>query len=129
MSRNWSTWLVYLFIGLAAIGFTVTLFTDTFGLIRSLLFSLIIGAIIFGAFYFLFLRKRSTNELKKYRKAVKQSKQKYKTNFTRKSSTATKPKPTFTANKSPLKHRKNAPHLRVIEGNANNKKRKNRASL
>ncbi|MFC4404235.1 SA1362 family protein [Gracilibacillus xinjiangensis] len=130
MSRNIMTWLVYGLIGLAVIGFIGSLFTDTIGLIMNLLIAVLTGAVIFGLVYFFFLRKRTSNELKKYRKAVKQSKQKYKTtthsnNITSKS---TKLNQSIHKIKPNNKQRKDVPHLRVIEGN-NNKKRKNRASL
>ncbi|SER16356.1 hypothetical protein SAMN04487944_101460 [Gracilibacillus ureilyticus] len=129
MSRNFMTWLVYGLIGLAVIGFTASLFTDTIGLLKNLFIAVLTGALIFALVYFLFMRKRTTNELKKYRKAVKQSKQKYKTNQhitpISKTTKATKP---IQKIKTKHKERKDIPHLRVIEGN-NNKKRKNRASL
>jgi uncharacterized membrane protein (DUF106 family) len=131
MSRNIMTWLVYGLIGLAVIGFAGTLFTDTIGLILNILFAVLIGGVIFGVIYFLFLRKRTTNELKKYRKAVKQSKQKYKTSTSRNNlstSKTTKINQSIYKIKPKNKPRKDVPHLRVIEGN-NNKKRKNRASL
>ncbi len=78
MKRNIMSLLVYLLIGLAVIGFITALFTNTVGFLTSIVLSLLIGAAIFGLVYFFILRKRTSNELRKYRKAVKQSKQKYK---------------------------------------------------
>ncbi|KAB8128456.1 hypothetical protein F9U64_16115 [Gracilibacillus oryzae] len=131
MSRNLITWLVYGLIGLAVIGIISSMFTNPISLLMNLLIAVVTGAIIFGLVYFFFLRKRTTNELKKYRKAVKQSKQKYKTNTSRYNNVTSKSDKTNTPihkRKINNKPRKEVPHLRVIEGN-NNKKRKNRASL
>ncbi|GAB2573553.1 SA1362 family protein [Gracilibacillus alcaliphilus] len=127
MKRDMKNIIIYSLIGLAGIGLINLLLTDTFGLIRSLLITLVIGAVIFGVLYFFLIRRRGapTDELKKYRKAAKQSKQRYKQ-----------------ANPSPIKYssssqkkpsrakrlnRKKASHLTVIEGNKD--KKKNRASL
>ncbi|UOQ47471.1 hypothetical protein MUN88_15575 [Gracilibacillus caseinilyticus] len=131
MNRKIGSSLVYVLIGLAVVGFATALINDTVGLLSSLLISLLIGAAIFGLVYFFLMRKRSTDELKKYRKAVKQSKQRYKTqqsNFKTKSSAL---KPNFSTKKAirPLKSsNRSATHLRVIEGNKQ-KNKKNRASL
>ncbi|SFL82664.1 hypothetical protein SAMN04487943_104183 [Gracilibacillus orientalis] len=129
MNRNIGSIVVYALIGLAVFGFISFLITDTLGLLKFLFISLLIGAAMFGLVYFFFLRRRTPNELRKYRKAVKQSKQKYKyqQNNNRmqpspiKHNVATKKSP------RPLKTRKNHTHLRVIEGNK--QKKKNRASL
>ncbi|UOQ85987.1 SA1362 family protein [Gracilibacillus salinarum] len=131
MNRKIGSIIVYVLIGLAVVGFATALINDTVGLLSSLLISLLIGAAIFGLVYFFFMRKRSTDELKKYRKAVKQSKQRFKnqqSNFKTKSSAL---KTSFPSKKAirPLKSpNRSATHLRVIEGNKQ-KSKKNRASL
>ncbi|SHN12247.1 SA1362 family protein [Gracilibacillus kekensis] len=129
MKQNIMSLLVYLLIGLAVIGVITALFTNTISFITSLLISVLIGAAIFGLIYFFVIRKRTPNDIRKYRKAVKQSKQKYKYNKLKKE----QPRPikqNITHKKiiRPLKNsRKDAPQLRVIEGNK--QKKKNRASL
>ncbi|WP_241657106.1 SA1362 family protein [Halobacillus salinus] len=125
--------IIYTLMALAAFFVAFQLITDTTGFLGSMITMVGVAVLIYGAIYFLFLRNRgvsggSGNEMKKYKQAVKQSKQKYK-------------QPTPTIKKSPLskvaskpsanpkrnRKRMNAPHLRVIEGNKN--KDKNRASF
>lgn len=85
-----------------------------------------IGAVIYGVIHYFFIRKRTTNDLKKYKKAVKQSKMKYKKDKGSNPVTQASKKQTPLLNKR--KHTKaRASHLRVIEGNK--EKRKNRASF
>lgn len=90
-----------------------------------------IGAVIYGVVHYFFIRKRTSNELKKYKKAVKQSKIKYKQDdkkaYTKASKTSkpSKKQTPFGSKKRNLKSRAN--HLRVIEGNK--EKGKNRASF
>ncbi|WP_186575815.1 SA1362 family protein [Aquibacillus kalidii] len=127
MFRHKLSLFIYLLIGLAIFGFATQLITNTASLIINLLVMVAIGAVIYGALYYFVLRKRNTNELKKYRKAVKQSKMKYK-----KDSVGQKSFSKMTKQPSPLKNnrkptRERATHLRVIEGNKH--KRKNRASF
>ncbi|WP_077621599.1 SA1362 family protein [Sediminibacillus massiliensis] len=126
MYRNKLSLFVYVLIGLAVLGFATQLFTDTASLLKNLLIMVAIGAIIYGVVHYFFLRKRTSNELKKYKKAVKQSKMKYKEDTTSKKafSQATKKSP-LTKHKKPSKAR--ATHLRVIDGNK--QKSKNRATF
>ncbi|WLR46295.1 SA1362 family protein [Halobacillus litoralis] len=134
--RNWMTPVIYTLIGLAIFFVGIQLFTNTTGFLTSIVTMIGIAALIYGAIYFFFLRKRgfggaaggNRNEMKKYKQAVKQSKQKYK-------------QPTPAIKKSPVakaqtkasslgrKNRKrmNGPQLRVIEGNKS--KGKNRATF
>ncbi|WP_163537755.1 SA1362 family protein [Gracilibacillus sp. YIM 98692] len=127
--RKYISWLIYILIGLAVVGFVGNLLTDTLGLLMNLFITACIGAVIFGLFYFFLMRPRSTNELKKYRKAVKQSKQKYK-HLSHKQNGKQTFKPNMYKKSSALKSsRRNVPHLRVIEGNKEKEKKKNRASL
>ncbi|MFC0522645.1 SA1362 family protein [Pontibacillus salicampi] len=133
MFQKFAKPLFYTIISLAIIGIAYRLFTDTQGFFKQVLFTVGFAALIIGVVYF-FINRRSggqSNEMKRYRKAVRQSKQKYgKTNS---SSIAKKVKPStlkqkVTSNKSSKsKGRKDVPHLRVIEGSKN--KKKDRASL
>ncbi|MGN8645456.1 SA1362 family protein [Gracilibacillus sp. HCP3S3_G5_1] len=130
MNRNIGSIVVYSLIGLAVFGFISFLITDTLGLLKFLFISLLMGAAIFGLVYFFFLRKRTPNELRKYRKAVKQSKQKYKYQQNKSGMEPGPIRHTVATKRStrPLKTtKKNPTHLRVIEGNKH--KKKNRASL
>lgn len=117
---------VYIIIGLAAIGLISQLFTNTTNFFSNLFISLGIGLAIFAVFYFVFLRKRTTsNEMKKYKQAVKQSKAKYDHTQPRKNPvSAGKTQQSIQPRK---KRNKRATHLRVIEGNK--AKRKDRASF
>lgn len=116
---------IYIIIVVAVIGFLSAMITDTSGLIKSILTSLLVGGLLFGAIYLLFIRKRRSDELTKYRKAVKQSKRKYQTDPQKSSANANYKFTTI--KRSVTSTRKSAPHLRVIEGNKG--KKKNRASL
>ena len=116
---------IYITIVVAVIGFLSAMITDTSGLIKSILTSLLVGGLLFGAIYLLFIRKRRSDELTKYRKAVKQSKRKYQTDPQKSAANANYKFTTI--KRSVTSTRKSAPHLRVIEGNKG--KKKNRASL
>lgn len=127
MPRRWFTWLIYALIGLAAFYVVSQLFTNTAGFLTSIIVMIGVAAVIYGLIYFVFIRKRvsggNTNEMKKYKQAVKQSKQKYGT------STSDTTKMTKTA-KKPTKKRKAAPsHLRVINGTKGKDKDNNRATF
>ncbi|BAC13854.1 SA1362 family protein [Oceanobacillus iheyensis] len=110
--------LVYIIIGLAAVGLFSQLFGNTISFLSRIFVTFLIGAAIFGLLYYFFVKRQSptnTEDRKKYKQAVKQSKTKY-------NSTSSIPKkPT---NKK--KRTKKSSHLRVIEGNK--AKKKNRAS-
>lgn len=122
MVRNKMSVLIYMLIGLAVIGIVSQLFTNTINFFTTIFITLGIGIAVFAVFYFVFLRKRTpSNDMKKYKKAVKQSKAKYK-----------QPSQTATANnkqQAQIKRKvnKRAPHLRVIDGNKH--KKKDRASF
>lgn len=125
MARNKLSILVYIIMGLAVIGIISQLFTNTSSFIANLFFMIGIGVAISAAIYFIFLRKRTpSNDMKKYKQAVKQSKSKYKqqANPNIKSPTKKHVQPLQMKKKST----KRASHLRVIEGNKS--KRKKRAS-
>ncbi|MCA1023006.1 MULTISPECIES: SA1362 family protein [Halobacillus] len=133
--RNWMTPVMYILIGLAIFFVGVQLFTNTSGFLINIVIMIGMAAILYGAIYYFFLRGRgfsggsgNRTEMKKYKQAVKQSKQKYKqpAPAIKKSpaaKTAVKSAPFTRKNR----RRTNGPQLRVIEGNKN--KDKNRASF
>lgn len=125
MSRNKLSLFIYVIIGLAVLGFASQLITDTASLVRGLLTMAVVGAIMYGIVYYFFLRNRTSNELKKYKKAAKQSKAKHKKDGKKAYAQATKKSSNQLIKRKSLKPK--ATHLRVIEGNK--QKRKNRASF
>ncbi|WP_026569973.1 MULTISPECIES: SA1362 family protein [Sediminibacillus] len=128
MTRSKMSLFIYLLIGLAIFGFAAQLLTNTSGLLMNLVMMVVVGAALYGVVYYFFIRKRTSNELKKYKKAVKQSKMKYKGEDAGSKKTFSQ---AAKKNAPLLKQKKNnrarATHLRVIDGNKH--KRKNRASL
>jgi hypothetical protein len=127
MSSNKIATLVYVIIGLAAIGLVSQLFTNTIGFLTNIIMMVAVGLAIFGVIYLIFFRKKSpSDEAKKYKQAVKQSKAKYK-NDEPSRSVMTKSKKSNTSLQSRKKLHKRASHLRVIDGNKSNPK--NRASF
>ncbi|WP_226582956.1 SA1362 family protein [Halobacillus litoralis] len=134
--RNWMTPVMYTLIGLAIFFVGIQLFTNTSGFLTSIVTMIGIAALIYGAIYFFFLRNRgfgggtggNRNEMKKYKQAVKQSKQKYKqqTPVVKKSPVAKAQAKTSTIGRK-NRRRANGPQLRVIEGNKS--KDKNRATF
>lgn len=123
MGRNKFSVLVYILIGLAVIGVISQLLTNTADFLSSLFLMVAIGAAIFAAIYFIFLRKKApSNDMKKYKQAVKQSKAKYQ----QQSHTSIKSSTKKDAQLPKKKSSRRAGHLRVIEGSKS--KRKNRAS-
>ena len=125
MQRKNPPLFIYFIIIVAVIGFVSALITDTGGFIKSILISLLVGGLLFGAIYLLFIRRKRSDELTKYRKAVKQSKRKYQSE-SQKGSPSTHIRFT-TIKRNGTNTRRSAPHLRVIEGNKG--KKKNRATL
>ncbi|MFC7060602.1 SA1362 family protein [Halobacillus seohaensis] len=129
MSRKWITPIIYTLITLAIFYVGVQMFTNTSSFLSSIIMMIGFAALIYGAIYFFFLRHRTSaptngKEMKKYKQAVKQSKQKYKpTNTVKavktKDSTSSKNPSPFNSKKN---KRKNSPNLRVIQGNKNSKK-------
>lgn len=113
MGRSKFSWIVYGIISLALIGIVYQLLTNTVGLFKSLFIMIAVGSIIFTAIYFIFLKKRApSNDMKKYKQAVKQSKLKYKQNN---EASSFKNRNRQTTLKRRLARRR-APHLRVIQG-------------
>nr|WP_236560938.1 SA1362 family protein [Pontibacillus sp. HMF3514] len=122
--------LIYAIVGLGIIGFGYKLFTDTTSLFTELLIGAAFAVLIVGAVYFFLSRRNGGNsdEMKRYRQAVRQSKKKYSQTQSSKFSSKMKPstiKSKVTAKQKQVK--KDSPQLRVIEGNKS--KKKNRASL
>ncbi|WP_096270565.1 SA1362 family protein [Paucisalibacillus globulus] len=109
-------------VGLAGIGLIMELFTDATGFLTNILVTAVFALLIFGLFYYFLLGgRRTSNDAKKYKQAVRQSKSKY----TKSTSTPTvKNKTQPISIKKKVKKRPN--HLRVIDGNKS--KRKKRAS-
>lgn len=115
MSRKSMPVIFYIIVALAVIGLLANVFTNPAGLFSNIFMILGVGVAIFAVVYFLFLRPQRTKNdgMKKYKLALKQSNQKYKT--------PQKQQVRPTKNKH-----KRVSHLRVIEGNKS--KRKNRAN-
>jgi len=87
---------------------------------KNILIFVSISAIIFGLIYFFVIRKRDQNdELKKYRKAVKQSKRRQKNQSSQAIGMKSR-RGTSLAKKK----RAHPPHLRVIDGKKSAKKNK-----
>lgn len=123
MFRNKFSIFLYAIIVLAGIGLLSQLFTNPVDFLSNILLMLGIGLAIFSVIYFFFFRKRNTsNDMKKYKTAVKQSKSKYATKNYNAISGNAKKKP---SNQLKRKTNKRATHLRVIDGN----KRKKRATF
>lgn len=125
MFRNKFSAFVLAILVLAGIGLLAQLFTNTADFLSNIMIMLGVGVAIFAVFYVFFLRKRApSNDMKKYKSAVRQSKSKYTPNSYSGISNNPKRKQTVQMKK---KINKRAPHLRVIEGNKH--KRKNRATF
>ncbi|WP_245729005.1 SA1362 family protein [Thalassobacillus cyri] len=127
MPRSRMTPIIYILIGLAVVGLVMKLATDAMGLLTNLLIMVGIAAVLYFVLNHFLMKRRggSSDEMKKYKQAVKQSKRKYKGN-----ATSSKPNVKSTFPPSPTVNKKkrktSAAHLRVIEGAKN--KKKNRAS-
>lgn len=108
--------ILYSIIGLAIIGLTFQLIKNPLGIFKWLFFMLIFAVIIFTVVRFFIKRSnpRSTSEMKKYKQAVKQSKQRYQ----HKQPSNKRPQ----KNSPRTRRRKRATHLRVIDGNKSKSK-------
>lgn len=129
MKRSKTAILVYLIVGLAVIGLFSQLFGNTKNFLLNIFVMIGVAVIIFGVFYYFISRKRGTSdETKKYKQAVKQSKQKYQQNPSpRKAEDNPRGKKTTKSTAINRKGKKRATHLRVIEGNKS--KGKDRATF
>ncbi|RKQ37768.1 SA1362 family protein [Oceanobacillus halophilus] len=129
MARNKWSWLFYVIIGLGVVGLLSQLFTQPGSFFRSIFTTLGIGLAIFALIYFVFLKNRApSNDMKKYKKAVRQSKEKYHKDApnipSKNAKPLTKKQPNLIKKK---RTKRTASHLKVIEGNKS--KRKDRASF
>lgn len=125
--HKFSVW-IYIILGIAIIGLGSKLLTNPTGFIMNILIIAGLGALIYGAIYFFIIRKRTTDDLKKYKKAVKQSQKKYKNQQIKKTSTANsikKSQPVLKRKK--ISKKTDVPHLTVIDGKK--QKRKDRATF
>lgn len=129
MKRSKTAILVYLIVGLAVIGLFSQLFGNTKNFLLNIFVMIGVAVIIFGVFYYFISRKRGTSdETKKYKQAVKQSKQKYQQNPSLgKAEDNPRGKKTTKSTAINRKGKKRATHLRVIEGNKS--KGKDRATF
>lgn len=124
MGRSKFSIFVYLIIGFAVIGLFSQLLRNTVDFLTNILLMIGIGVALFALLYYFVLRRRSpsnSDDMKKYKQAVKQSKTKYKQpsySTTSSSKSSSVPK---------KKRNKRASHLRVIEGSK--PKGKDRASF
>ena len=125
MVRSKFSIVVYFIIGLAVIGIGSQLLNNPSALFRNILIMVGMAVVIFSVFYFFLIRKGSSlkdDEMKKYKKAVKQSQRKYKHTHAN----------LVINNKNKLKHsqqkrksRRRASHLRVIDGTGRKQNVKN----
>lgn len=128
MRRSKSSIIVYAIIGLALLGIISQLFTNPMSFLKEIFMIIGVGVVLFSVVYLMFFRNRrgtNSNEMKKYKQAVKQSQQKYKT--TNPQQTTASKQNTHTQSKK-RNHQRTA-HLRVIDGNRDKSKRKNRATF
>jgi len=128
VNRNKFPIFLFIIVGLSLLGVGYRLLTDPKGFLVTILGILGFAALIFAVVYVVFFRNRgsvsNSDEMKKYKAAVKQSKQKYqqpKTNKMMKSSNKKQSKTVPLKRKS---QRKRVNHLRVIEGNKTDKKKR-----
>jgi len=115
---------MYAVVGLAVIGLLSQLFTNPLSLIKNIFIMLGVALAFFAVLYFITQRKQThSDDMKKYKQAVKQSKSKYNRG------TPGPERKVIRSSQQQVnsKHSKRAPHLRVIDGNK--PKRKNRANL
>lgn len=124
MKRNKLAILVYVVIGLAVVGLFSQLFGNTKNFFINIFIMLGITASIFALFYFVLQRRRgSSDDMKKYKQAVKQSKHKHQ----QKPAPKNTPQPKVKRNTGTVrKGKKRTTHLTVIDGNKS--KEKDRAS-
>ncbi|MFC2948196.1 SA1362 family protein [Virgibacillus sediminis] len=122
MGKSKLSILVYALIGLAAVGIVSQLLTNTASFFTNIFIMLGVGAALFAVFYFFMQKRRApSNDMKKYKKAVKQSKAKYKSHPAKmQTKAAVKQQPVSVRKKA---SRRAASHLRVIDGSKSKKKR------
>jgi ABC-type nickel/cobalt efflux system permease component RcnA len=124
LAKRSSPILLYVIIGLAGIGLASFVFKDPSSLLKVLVTTLVIGLVIFLIVNAIFKRRMygsgvKADEMRKYRRAVKQSQKKYQS-----------PNRTVYQNSYPQtapkrKHKRRPTHLRVIDGKKSIKKNNN----
>lgn len=127
MRQNKLSILMFVIIALAIFGVTFSLINDPMSFLFSILKIIGIAVVLSSLVYFIFIKKRGTSkdntEMKKYKQALKQSKDKYKA-----SKSQTNAKSVSQQSKTvPLRRKaskKRPSHLRVIEGNKTDKKKR-----
>ncbi|MCF3941745.1 SA1362 family protein [Oceanobacillus alkalisoli] len=127
MKRKKIAYIFYIIIALAVFGVITQLFGNTRNFLMGMFMMLGFAVAIFALLYFVVNRSRgSSDEMKKYKQAVKQSKSKYQ------QTTPKKPKQPESFNRKYPRTRngkKRPTHLRVIEGNKSKAKGKDRATF
>lgn len=122
-------WFIYILFTLAIVGLVSALIRNPSNFLLSILIAVAIGAILYFVLTTFINRgaSGSSNEMRKYRQAVKQSKLKYNPKdpsiqrMKRTTSSTTRPRP--------RKRKRYAPHLTVIDGKkSTSKKNSDRAS-
>src|SRR5699024_2706387 len=129
MKRSKFTMVVYFVIALAVIGVISQLMTSPGSFFRHILITLGMAVVLFGVFYYFFIIRKHTqsDEMKKYKQAVKQSNAKYKeqkVESMQKTETYSKPESKPSVSNKKIKKRS---HLIVIDG-YKDKNKDNRAS-
>jgi len=104
--------ILYTLILLAILGVFSLIIRDPLVLIRSMLMLIVFATVVFLIFKFVFNQQTNTDEMKKYKQALKQSKRRYQNTSTKASKTK----------------RKRPTHLRVIEGNKGKRKNDDQAT-
>lgn len=123
MGRNKTSIIILIIVGLAVIGLVSSLIKDPSGFLISILVMVGIALVIFMIMRMVLNRRvgGTSDEMKKYKQAVKQSKSKYKKDqpVIKKRSSANTVKPRI------KKRRRQGPHLTVIEGKKGKKRTDN----
>lgn len=128
MGRNKFSIIIYMIIALAVIGIVSQLFNDPIIFLKDIFMIIGVGVVLFSIVYFILFRNRShssSSEMKKYKQAVKQSQQKYKPKHVQQSTKNQQKKSPYSKRKASRR----ASHLRVIDGNGDKSKQKDRATF
>ena len=128
MGRNITSIIVAFLAGLAIIGFVTMLVKNPGGLMISILVMIGMAFLIFVVLRAILNRRGpgggNSDEMKKYRKAVKRSNQKYKAQ----SKKVQKGKNVAQSSRPLKRKRKSVPYLKVIDGKKSSTKGNDRAS-
>jgi len=123
LARNKFPIVLYIVVALAGFGFVISLMRNPGGFMFSILISIAIAFLIFKVLSAVLRRRQgeTSDEMKKYREAVKQSNKRFE-----------KPDTKSAAKRQPVnkrkRRRKKVPHLRVIEGKKSEKNKNDQAS-